>query len=146
MLHLVAIRAQRPVAQRLWEAVIKIAVTREGADGFTIDSTTLPGRSKDDREQDGRLLESLGILPDQQCELAPIAGKEKVLAKLGLRVLSINLYSGRAWVAGVSDWGDDIDALLSDGAWVEAQRELELIVPAPIVDIAEVAERPVLAW
>ncbi len=147
MLHLLSVRrvdASRPTREALWIAILEISVQSQGVDGFTIDSTTQPGRTKHNAASDAGLLRSLGIeADDQKRELLPIDGHYSTLAELGPSVLSIELYADRAWVSGISDWGDDLSALFDDAALSQLLLVIERLDPTLKIDVIEAKSRPI---
>lgn len=146
MLHLLSVRrvdTTLPTREALWASILKISVRSQGVDAFTLDSTTQPGRSKHDAARDTELLRSLGIEADDQGrELHPLDGHYSTVAELGPRVLSIDLYTGRAWVSGISDWGDDLSALFDDEAFSQLLLVIERLDPTLKVDVIEATSRP----
>lgn len=79
---------------------------------------------------------------DRRRDLRPIDGHLEILKVLGDRVLSIDLYAQRQWVAGISDWGDDIAALFEEAHWRKLRDVVGRLEPPPKVDVAEVTGRP----
>ncbi len=146
MLHLVSVRgadATLPTREALWASILEISVRSQGVDAFTIDSTTQAGRSKDNAARDAELLRSLGIqADDRRRELHPLEGHYSTLAELGPRVLSIELYADRAWVSGISDWGDDLSALLDDESFSQLLLVSERLDPGLKLDVIEAGSRP----
>jgi hypothetical protein len=143
VLFLISIQAARSGVEPLWSAVLEIAVGLEGADAFTIDSTTQAGRSGSESSEDLAFLRSLGMaVDDRRRDLRPIDGHLEILKVLGDRVLSIDLYAQRQWVAGISDWGDDIAALFEEAHWRKLRDVVGRLEPPPKVDVAEVTGRP----
>lgn len=148
MLRLLSVgraHASLPSPRVLWATVVDISVRLEGVDAFTIDSTTLAGRTGHDAADDARLLRSLGLKADDQRRiLHPLAGHSSTLVELETRVLSIDLYAGRAWVSGVSDWGDELDALFEIEAFSELTMAIEGMEATPRFDVIEAGSRPTL--
>jgi hypothetical protein len=115
----------------------------EGATSFCVDSTTAPGRNRLQRLDDKRLLQAVGLEPDNRDRaLRPVAGLEAALELLGSTVLSVDLYSEDGWVAGVSDWGEEIDALFGPKSWTRLSSLIASISPPPVVALAEAVSRP----
>jgi hypothetical protein len=128
----------------LWSEILRISIEIEGATNFTIDSTAPAGRSGADQLDDESSLLALGVRADDRRRvLKPMSGVEATLATLGPRVLSVDLYADQAWVAGISDWGDEMDVLFGDAAWAELVAVIERFSLGSIVDQAEALSRPV---
>lgn len=146
MLRLVSIApGTRETSARvaLWSAISRISIEAEGATNFTIDSTTPPGRDTAEVATDAALLASIGVrVDDPQRLLRPIREAAGVLADLGPRVLSVDLYADRAWVAGVSDWSDEMDVLFRETAWATLQAAINDTCPNAVVDQAQARSRP----
>lgn len=146
VLHFVSIhpgRTQTLARYDLWSKILQFSTEIEGATNFTINSTVLAGRSKAERLDDERLLQALGIEANShQRTLRPIHGIEAALAAVGPRVLSIDIYSDEAWVAGISDWGDEMDVIFSDRAWEALSIEIAQTCPGLVIDHAEALSRP----
>jgi hypothetical protein len=146
VLHLVSIVPGSPevsVRTALWSKIVEISIATDGATNFTMDSTTRPGRSKADAARDQALLASLGVRADERrLALIPLQGVEDVVAELGPRVLSADLYADRSWVAGISDWGDEMDVLFDGAAWEALAPAIDGLSPNSIVDRTEALSRP----
>jgi hypothetical protein len=127
----------------LWTEILRISVEVEGATRFTIDSTTAAGRSQAEDLEDRASLNAVGVDPDvRQPALRPIHGLWEALADVGPRVLSVDLYADREWIAGISDWGDEFDVLFGDTAWSALSSAVKRLCPSAIVDQAEARSRP----
>ncbi len=143
MLRLASIQVESRHFAAMWRTVVSIAVELERADGFVLDTTTRPGRSRSEAAEDRRLLSLLGGLPeDQQMPLEPIGDNLDVLGSLGNRILCVNLYISDLWVAGVSDWGDDIDVLFDEPGWLALNDTIDRSEMDPTVDVAIAESRP----
>jgi hypothetical protein len=144
MLRLASIQVPSRTVVDFWSSVVSIAVEYEKADGFVLDTTTRPNRTKVEAGEDRRLLSLIGGFPeDQQSSLQPIGGALDVLGSLADRILCVNLYVSDLWVAGVSDWGDDIDILFDEPAWLALDGVIDRLgVSLTRIDVAEAESRP----
>ncbi len=146
MLHLASIKTGATnihCREALWSTVVQISMAVENATHFTFDSTREAGRGMADRHADERWLHSLGIRVDtQNCGLEEIGDSAALLTKLGTKVLSVDLYAGEEWVSGISDWGDEMDLLFSDSAWVAFSTLTERMCSGFIIDEIEAVDRP----
>lgn len=137
--------AYRPAALRLWQSLVTASVELQRADGFTIDSTTPAGRTEGRAAEDRMLFQRLRVQPDDRRRvLRPIDGHLDDLRTIGPRVLSVDLYADGAWVAGTSDWGEEISLLFDDAAWRVVRDIIDALVPISRFDVAEADARPMI--
>ena len=129
----------RDCAQELWGVVVDLALSHHDVDGFTLDATPpmeqsggrTAGVSAASRmgEGDGQLMD----LPTQTAE---------DLIQAGLTALTLDLYSRASWVCGISDWGDEIDALLDEETIGRLRTALSKLGDRVTWDIEEARDRP----
>lgn len=127
----------------LWTRVVEISVGIELADGFTIESDLDITNRRSPNANPESLVE-VGMRDGDSSILLSLSNNLETVKKAGPRVLSLNLYAGREWIAGISDFGDDLDVLYSPDAWAEFTRALDNLHPCPETDVEEATSRPVL--
>jgi hypothetical protein len=64
------------------------------------------------------------------------------LIQAGLTALTLDLYSRGSWVCGISDWGDEIDALFDEGTMGRLRTGLSKLDDRVTWDIEEARDRP----
>lgn len=130
--------------QRLWALIVELSVRLERANQFSIEAVTqTSGRRRHHADHAPQLGALLGTEGSVGGRLRPALGVLPSIIDTGLKVLSINLYSNGAWVAGASDWGDSLSVLFDDEAWPELRAEMEQMTPPPRFELAEAEERPI---
>lgn len=120
---------------RLWQRVVSLSVDAQGANQFSWDPT--PARRRPRQREAVELAASTAPSGSQLSALEHLA---PLVAAVGPIVLSLNLYADDLWIAGISDWGDNLDVLFTPVTWRILEKDtIDLGVP---YDIAEVPERP----
>jgi hypothetical protein len=119
----------------LWSFVVELSIEQQ-ADSYKIDPVVWKGPG----EKQG--LKDLLARDTPAGGLRPIDDLASVVVEVGPTVMNLNLYSKEGWVAGVSDWGDDIDVLLETDVWFRLKPVLEAYTPRISFDITEAEGRP----
>ena len=119
----------------LWARVVALSIEQH-ADSFAIEPLGW-NRSVKKRELDQLLSPQV-----DDDGLRPVSDLTSLIIDVGPTVMSLNLYAQRGWVAGVSDWGDNIDVLLERDVWQRAKAFIEMFTPAVSYDVTEAAMRP----
>lgn len=136
-LYLVAINTGKLSANErrdLWKRVIELAMD-EGASWFTCDPPVSTGRLLA-ADQPGNPSRDTPNRIESPADLIEV----------GVGAVALNLYRSDGWVAGISDWGDDIDVLLPPGPWDFLKEYLGAAVSNASYDVAEAMARTPPPW
>ena len=99
--------------RRLWARTLELARS-EGADRFALDGSNMT---------------------------EPLVSSDTVV-DASTEVVALNVYADDGWVAGISDWGDNISVLFSVQNWERLAAVIERLDPRPTYDVAEAESRP----
>ena len=121
----------------LWTEVLEIAVGCEGAEEFIIEPATATSK----RATEPSLLawiESLGPSPRERRHRLD-AHLDNV-RRFGMEVLAVMMWRGEERVAGVSDWGDDIDFVATEACYRRLAPALAALGLSDAVEVEELLD------
>lgn len=114
----------------LWRRVVELCEALEAVNGVA-------WRDSDHSSSPAVAVLKAHVPPD---ELQPLAGYVESISVAGPEVMELNLYTDNLWVAGISDWGDDLGLLVSTSS---LRRFTALLEEAHVsFDLEEIEDRP----
>lgn len=128
------------IRRAVWGLVLDLAAAHD-VDGFTLDAQTTEQRVPESVR--GKVESLLDVSRSPQY-LRHLGGYERSLLEIGPYIQALNLYAGREWIGGISDWGSDISVLFERTSWAEMRRWLTELMPTPRFDEASALSRPIL--